>query len=62
MPDTPQMNAATFARRAGVSVRTLHHYEAVGLLAPTRTDAGHRRYGPAEAAPRLEELRERLAA
>ena len=49
MPDTPPMNAATFARRAGVSVRTLHHYEAVGLLAPPRTDAGHRRYGPAEA-------------
>lgn len=50
MPDTPPMNAATFARRAGVSVRTLHHYEAVGLLAPARTEAGHRRYGPAEAA------------
>lgn len=33
------------ARRAGVSVRTLHHYEAIGLLVPSaRTAAGHRRY------------------
>src|SRR4051794_29800890 len=33
------------ARAAGVTVRTLHHYEAAGVLAPTaRTAAGHRRY------------------
>jgi MerR family transcriptional regulator, thiopeptide resistance regulator len=33
------------ARLAGVSVRTLHHYEAIGLLVPSgRTDAGHRLY------------------
>ncbi|MEV6317314.1 MerR family transcriptional regulator [Streptomyces sp. NPDC051776] len=33
------------ARFAGVTVRTLHHYDAIGLLAPsTRSDAGHRRY------------------
>jgi DNA-binding transcriptional MerR regulator len=33
------------ARVAGISVRTLHHYEASGLLAPTsRTAAGHRLY------------------
>ncbi len=36
------------AARAGVTVRALHHYEAVGLLRPSRTDAGHRRYGAAE--------------
>jgi DNA-binding transcriptional MerR regulator len=34
------------ARATGVSVRTLHHYDEVGLLTPTeRTAAGHRRYG-----------------
>jgi DNA-binding transcriptional MerR regulator len=33
------------ARLAGVSVRTIHHYEAIGLLDPSgRTDAGHRLY------------------
>jgi MerR family transcriptional regulator, thiopeptide resistance regulator len=37
------------ARRAGVSVRTLHHYEEIGLLAPSaRTEAGHRLYAGAE--------------
>ena len=31
---------------AGVTVRTLHHYEEIGLLvASERTHAGHRRYG-----------------
>ncbi|CAM5370057.1 MULTISPECIES: MerR family transcriptional regulator [Streptomyces] len=31
---------------AGVTVRTLHHYDAVGLLSPSgRSRAGHRRYG-----------------
>ncbi len=34
------------ARAAGVTVRTLHHYDAVGLLSPSgRTAAGYRRYG-----------------
>lgn len=33
------------SRLAGVSVRTLHHYDAIGLLKPTRvTDAGYRLY------------------
>ena len=32
----------------GVSVRTLHHYDAIGLLKPTKvTDAGYRRYDDA---------------
>jgi DNA-binding transcriptional MerR regulator len=37
------------ARLAGVSVRTLHVYDEMGLLAPlVRTDAGYRYYGEAE--------------
>lgn len=33
------------AKLSGVSVRTLHHYDAIGLLHPTRvTDAGYRLY------------------
>lgn len=32
------------AHQAGVSVRTLHHYDQIGLLKPTRSVAGHRRY------------------
>ena len=31
---------------AGISVRTLHHYDQIGLLKPsTRTEAGYRLYG-----------------
>ena len=34
-----------FAALAGVTVRTLHHYDKLGLLQPSgRTDAGYRRY------------------
>ena len=37
------------ARLAGVSVRTLHHYDRVGLLQPGgRTSSGHRRYQEAD--------------
>jgi len=33
------------ARLSGVSVRTLHHYDSIGLLVPSnRTDAGYRLY------------------
>jgi len=32
------------AQQAGVSVRALHHYDEIGLLSPTRSAAGHRRY------------------
>lgn len=33
----------------GVSVRTLHHYDSIGLLVPSeRTDAGYRLYGAAD--------------
>ncbi|MFD5507020.1 MerR family transcriptional regulator [Streptomyces sp. NPDC127051] len=34
---------------AGVTVRTLHHYDEIGLLSPsTRSSAGHRRYDDAD--------------
>lgn len=32
------------ARRCGITVRALHHYEAIGLVVPWRTPAGHRVY------------------
>jgi len=32
------------AKLAGISVRTLHHYDAIGLLSPTTTEAGYRVY------------------
>ena len=39
------------ARRTGITVRTLHHYESLGLLRPARrSDAGYRLYGAAELA------------
>jgi len=37
------------AKRTGLTVRTLHHYEEIGLLSPSqRTRTGHRRYGAAD--------------
>ncbi|WP_306318583.1 MULTISPECIES: MerR family transcriptional regulator [unclassified Streptomyces] len=37
------------AQFAGVTVRTLHHYDEIGLLAPSeRSTAGHRRYSEAD--------------
>ena len=45
------------AKMAHVSVRTLRHYEDVGLLVPDRSEGGHRRYG----APDFARLREIIA-
>ncbi len=48
------MTAGTYkvsevARMAKITVRTLHHYDAIGLLAPSgRTEAGYRLYGNAD--------------
>src|SRR5215813_4691750 len=44
-----------FAELAGVTVRTLHHYDRVGLLRPSRTSAGYRVYREADLA-RLEQI------
>ena len=48
--------ASEFAALAGVTVRTLHHYDRAGLLKPTsRTGAGYRLYGAREFA-RLQQI------
>jgi DNA-binding transcriptional MerR regulator len=51
------MKIGELAKRTGVSVRTLHHYEAVGLLTPDgRTEAGYRLYGDSGVV-RLQQIR-----
>jgi DNA-binding transcriptional MerR regulator len=46
----------TLARRTGLSVRTLHHYDEIGLLRPSmRTPSGHRLYGREDVA-RLQQI------
>lgn len=48
--------AAEFAKIAGVTVRTLHHYDRLGILNPTgRTEKGHRLYGERDFA-RLQQI------
>jgi MerR family transcriptional regulator, thiopeptide resistance regulator len=48
--------AQEFAERAGVTVRTLHHYDRLGLLAPSgRSEAGYRLYGDRDLV-RLEQI------
>src|SRR5207244_4430661 len=45
------------ARRTGVSVRTLHYYDEIGLLSPSRHSAvGHRLYGVDEIS-RLQQIK-----
>jgi DNA-binding transcriptional MerR regulator len=44
------------ARRTGLSVRTLHHYDEIGLLSPShRTPSGHRQYAEGDVA-RLQQI------
>jgi MerR family transcriptional regulator, thiopeptide resistance regulator len=43
------MNVGEVAALAGITVRTLHHYDRIGLLTPSqRTVTGYRRYTPAD--------------
>lgn len=44
-----------FARRTGVTVRTLHHYDRLKLLQPGRSQSGYRLYGVREL-QRLEQI------
>jgi MerR family transcriptional regulator, thiopeptide resistance regulator len=54
--DEEGLTVGSIARLAGVTVRTLHHYDAIGLVVPGgRTAAGYRRYGRAEV-ERLQEV------
>lgn len=53
---TALYRAQEFAERSGVTVRTLHHYDRLGLLKPSRyTEAGYRLYGERDFA-RLQQI------
>lgn len=53
---TDALKVGELARRTGLSVRTLHHYDEIGLLSPSRrTAAGHRLYTHGDIA-RLQEI------
>lgn len=43
-----ELKVGELAERTGLTVRTLHWYDEIGLLSPDRTRAGHRVYGPEE--------------
>ena len=50
------MKVGTLAKKTGLTVRTLHYYEEIGLLAPAyRSEAGYRLYGADEVA-RLQQI------
>ena len=50
MGTDPEYTVSDLARISGVTVRTLHHYDAIGLLEPSgRTQAGYRLYSSADA-------------
>ena len=45
MDEPTTLTVGAVARMAGITVRTLHHYDEIGLLSPgDRSDAGYRRY------------------
>jgi MerR family transcriptional regulator, thiopeptide resistance regulator len=45
MDETRTMKVGTVAEAAGLTVRTLHHWDSIGLLSPSeRSPAGHREY------------------
>jgi hypothetical protein len=49
MHEPMSLTVGSVARLAGVTVRTLHHYDEIGLLSPGgRSDAGYRRYDDAD--------------
>lgn len=55
------LTVGELARRCGLTVRTLHHYDAIGLLKPSlRSDAGYRLYDRAnvERLHRIQALRQ----
>ncbi|WP_380169588.1 methyltransferase [Jannaschia sp. R86511] len=44
MPAPTDLTVGEVARATGLSVRVLRHWEAVGLVSPSRSGSGHRRY------------------
>src|SRR5438093_205871 len=45
------LKVGELARRTGLTIRTLHHYDEIGLLKPSlHTEAGHRLYPAGEGA------------
>ena len=49
MDEPGTLGVGRLAKLAGVTVRTLHHYDEIGLLRPSgRTGAGYRRYTEAD--------------
>ncbi len=56
MKTTERLTVGALARMAGVTVRTLHHYDEIGLVTPSgRTPAGYRTYSRTEV-ERLQEV------
>jgi DNA-binding transcriptional MerR regulator len=54
--DFTPLKVGELARRTGLTVRTLHHYDEIGLLKPsTHTDSGHRLY-TADDVARLQQI------
>src|SRR5262249_10888935 len=54
---SPLLKVGDLAERTGLSVRTLHYYEEIGLLVPShRTRSGHRLY-TAEDVLRLQQIK-----
>src|SRR5579864_8178189 len=50
------LKVGELARRTGLTIRTLHHYDEIGLLRPTlHTEAGHRLYTAGDVA-RLQQV------
>ena len=55
------LKVGELSRRTGLTIRTLHHYDAIGLLKPSlHTEAGHRLYTAGDVArlQRIKSLRE----
>ena len=50
-----ELKVGTLAAQTGLTIRTLHHYDEIGLLRPARNAAGHRVYGATEVS-RLQQI------
>lgn len=49
MPKTTVMHIGELAERTGLSLRTIRHYDEVGLVTPSgRSDGGFREYSPSD--------------